>query len=265
MSKPNILMFHRINIDGRQEINSYYFQRNMVHHIDSVFDIIDSHLKSGCHFGSISQCLEDNKCFHLSFDDGFKEHIKVAKLIKEKYVIGYNHISFSINVGNSIFANYTGMDIVYQLLSFYNPNKLRELLEMDVDFNNVSEIKDKLLRRSPETLIKLSVKCDEIKERLRKTFLSKVEIIELSKIFQILSHGMTHRSLVYYKNESKDEIFQSKIILEKLIGRSINVFCYPEGKNDSDIQRNCIDAGYKYALSIRHEENNKYCIGRFVS
>ena len=96
------------------------------------------------------------------------------------------------------------------------------------------------------------------------TFLDKSEIIELSKIFKITSHGITHRFLNSHKKESEKEILQSKIILENITNQNIDTFCYPEGKNDNDLQNYCKKAGYKYALSIKHEENNKFCVGRKI-
>ena len=83
-------------------------------------------------------------------------------------------------------------------------------------------------------------------------------------MLQISSHGITHRFLIDHKIESKKEILQSKLILEKLINQNIDTFCYPEGKNDIELQNYCKNAGYKYALSIRHEASNKFCIGRKI-
>ena len=42
------------------------------------------------------------------------------------------------------------------------------------------------------------------KEILQNQFLNKQEVIELSKLFNIISHGMYHRDLRYHKNIQSD-------------------------------------------------------------
>ena len=90
------------------------------------------------------------------------------------------------------------------------------------------------------------------------------EVEELSEMFQISSHGKSHRFLTRYQNISRLEIRQSKEILEQKLNKTINIFCYPEGKNDKTIQHYVKVAGFKYALSIRHEPDNNFCIGRII-
>ena len=85
----------------------------------------------------------------------------------------------------------------------------------------------------------------------------------MSKLFNIISHGIYHRDLRYHKDISKNEILDSKKHLEKLCNNPIEVFCYPEGKNDEDIWQMCKDSGYKFGLSINHAPNNPYKIGRY--
>lgn len=264
MIKPKILMFHRVKTDNEHTINNWYFQRKMVIKIENLYKLIDNYLNKNLKAGSILECTENNNYFHLSFDDGFKEHLKVAFLLKERYNFDYNSISFSISVANSINHNFTGMDIIYSILKNNRIGKLNLFFKTDFVAENIPEIKQYIANLEPEHLKQLSNYFPELRKELKNIFLDKSEIIELSKIFKITSHGITHRFLTNYKNESELEILHSKEILENITKQDIDTFCYPEGKNDFDLQNYCKKAGYKYALSIRHEENNNFCIGREI-
>ena len=263
MIKPNILMFHRVKISETQKINKFYFERKIVCKINTVYTIIEKYLKQGYKFGSIEQCFYSQKYFHLSFDDGFKEHLQLAYLLKDKYNLQNNFMSFSINVGNSFFQKYSGMDIIYEIIEKKRVENLLIFLDLTIN-TKIDEIKQAIAKLKPNKLFELNKEFKTETKNLIDTFLSEKEIVELSKHFEILSHGITHRFLTYNQENSKEEILQSKKYLEQKIGKPIEIFCYPEGKNNKEVQDYCKNAGYKFALSIRHEENNKFCIGRKI-
>lgn len=264
MTSPKILMLHRVKTTNKQRINIWYFQRKMVVEIEYLFDLIDSYLDKGLKAGSVEECIKNNKYFHLSFDDGFKEHLKVAYLLKERYNLKCNSVSFSVNIANSIQHNFTGMDLTYCILENNKIDKLNYFFKTNFSSENIPEIKNHIASLKPEQLNQLSNYFIELHEQLKSNFLNKYEIIELSKMFKITSHGITHRFLTKYIKESEEEILKSKIKLEELTGQQIDTFCFPEGKNNKELQNYCKKAGYKYALSIRHEDNNKFCIGRKI-
>jgi len=262
MNSPNILMFHRVRITDKQKINNWYFKRKMIIKIENLYKLIDNYLSKGYKVGSITECIENNNYFHLSFDDGFKEHLKVAYLLKERYNFDCNSASFSINIANSINHNFTGMDLVYCILENNLIEKLNHFFETDFNNKNIPKIKKHIASLKPEQLKQLSDYFPELHKQLKNNFLDKSEIIELSKLFKISSHGITHRFLINHKKESAKEILQSKMILQNITNQNIDTFCYPEGKNDNELHNYCKKGGYKYALSIKHEENNNYCVGR---
>ena len=73
---------------------------------------------------SLKQCLlNPNRYFCLSFDDSFKEHLWVAKDLVKSYNIDKKSMLFAINVGNSIYHNFSGMDIIYHLAQFKKLNE----------------------------------------------------------------------------------------------------------------------------------------------
>ena len=65
------------------------------------------------------------------------------------------------------------------------------------------------------------------------------------------SHTLGPEPLVNFKSEAqiRRQIFDSKKILEEKLGRSVELFSYPEGLFDSRIKQLVIDAGYAGAVA----------------
>lgn len=60
--------------------------------------------------------------------------------------------------------------------------------------------------------------------------LTKQQLLEISDLFEIGSHGLTHDLLTRMPLEvAKWEISRSKDYLEQGIGKAVNKFCYPRG------------------------------------
>jgi len=71
----------------------------------------------------------------------------------------------------------------------------------------------------------------------------------------IASHGYQHRVItekLYSSNKKsfKNEIFLSKRILEKKLGRKVDVFVYPYGARSDVTIKYLKEAGYKYAFTV---------------
>jgi len=265
MKQPNILMYHRIELENTNSINDFYYKRNMVVSFSNLCKTIDYYLLSGYLFGNVENCLQNEKYFHLSFDDGFKEHLKVAELLKQKYQIEKQNVTFSINIGNSYFQNYTGMDLIYSIFETKQQSKLFEIIKFNqTQSYDFQIIKNLIFNFCKNELLELSNQFSDLHAKLKNTFLNAQEILELSKLFSIASHGITHRFLTSDLQNSEQEIINSKVYLETELNQIVDTFCYPEGKNNSTLHKFCQNAGYKYALSIKHEPENYYCIGRII-
>ncbi|MCK4613819.1 MAG: polysaccharide deacetylase family protein, partial [Thermoplasmata archaeon] len=171
-----------------------------------------------------------------------------------------------INVGNSITFNYTGMDVLYEAIGKNGESALGQCFGLD--FTNaeddiIGKLKERIIAISPDEFSQIR-NCLRLEtKRLSALFLNSSEIRELAQLATIASHGMTHRDLTNHPEISQQEIRQSKRILEELVGREIQIFSYPEGRCNPQIQQFCKDAGYVYSLSISHQQDNPYCIGRF--
>lgn len=68
-------------------------------------------------------------------------------------------------------------------------------------------------------------------------------------LFTIGSHTISHSLLNILSEEDRiKEIKESKTMIEKIIGKEVLCFAYPQGGYDRTIIKNVIDAGYKFAL-----------------
>ncbi|MBA7554434.1 hypothetical protein ES705_47055 [subsurface metagenome] len=126
MKRPVIIMVHRIECYD-SSIDDHYYQRNLVIKIDKLIEIINKILKSRYSFGTLKQSIETSNHLHITFDDGYKEHLTAAKILKKEYRklgLKKENCSFAINIGNSLLSNFSGMDLIYNII---RNNSIEEL------------------------------------------------------------------------------------------------------------------------------------------
>ena len=118
-----------------------------------------------------------------------------------------------------------------RLINYYGDREIRNLLL------------DKIL-----DMTNLTFNCEDI-------YLSESEIIDISLMgFEIGSHGITHTAFSRMDaDEQHNELIESKIFLEKLIGKKVKSFCYPYGGkssyNDTTLEMLC-KTEYQNAISV---------------
>jgi len=240
----NIWMFHRVNT-SKSSIHDIYRQRGMVHTLDEIFCLIESALSNNYIFGSIAESITNKKIIHLTFDDGYKEHLFVAKELKRKYNLSHNSITFSINIRNSFYKDKLCMDIIYQLIESNSLHKIDKLLDINTDNHSLQEIK-KLLFSTTKHI-------EEINKHVNMEgyFLNKEEIVSLSKLFSIASHGINHCYLTSLdESDIYWELKESKEYLSALLNTSVDTICFPEGNHSTLINHIAKEVGYKFGLAI---------------
>ncbi len=104
-------------------------------------------------------------------------------------------------------------------------------------------------------------------------YITTNQLIEMSQnpLVTIGSHGCNHIKLNECdKQTARYEIFASKEKLEKLIGKKIELFSYPNGAVNKNILKLTKKAGYRYATGVtpRHcnilsKLSNKYLLPRY--
>lgn len=75
--------------------------------------------------------------------------------------------------------------------------------------------------------------------------LTQEQVATLARDFEIGAHTMTHRYLPSLDDESaRQEIMDSRAVLERWVGRAVTSFCYPKGGNTRRDQRLAREAGF---------------------
>ena len=91
-----------------------------------------------------------------------------------------------------------------------------------------------------------------IKNMDGRAVMNKKEIKELAKKFEIGAHTYSHIDLTTLSLSGvKKEILKGKEILEQMLGKKVQKFCYPRGHYNNDIKKLVKDAGFKYARNAR--------------
>lgn len=87
----------------------------------------------------------------------------------------------------------------------------------------------------------------------RKRPLDHAELRTLaSEGFEIGAHGWSHKHLRHLRREElRQEVGPCKEVLEDILGRPVEMFCYPRGRYDTNTVRAVQGAGYKGARTVR--------------
>jgi peptidoglycan/xylan/chitin deacetylase (PgdA/CDA1 family) len=98
-------------------------------------------------------------------------------------------------------------------------------------------------------------------------FLSAEMLKELASAgWEIGSHSATHANLVGNPDLLRDEIYQSKVSLEKVMGGPIKTFAYPFASADSEVFYKVSKYGYQAAVCVSPSNHqgvyNLYCLNR---
>lgn len=88
-------------------------------------------------------------------------------------------------------------------------------------------------------------------------------------LFTVGSHSVTHPDLTTLDSTSLGtEMTASKAALEEHLGRTIDYFAYPDGRNNDLVQQAARDAGYKMAFTMENgpseESPNIECVNRYI-
>ena len=77
------------------------------------------------------------------------------------------------------------------------------------------------------------------------------EILEMQEYgIEFGGHSMTHSKMSKLdKNTAREEIIESKAILEKKLGRKLNCFAYPYGDRDEGVKKFAEEEGYEFAVA----------------
>tara|TARA_Y100000591_G_C21803981_1_gene683713 strand:- start:435 stop:1280 length:846 start_codon:yes stop_codon:yes gene_type:complete len=203
--------------------------------------------------------IPSNK-FLPTFDDGFKDHIFAAEVLKKNNGIGIffiptlplkKNIILDVHKTHLILGKVKSFEALNELKKYLNENKILKFFKNDekkkyrsaykkhVDEDDKKKFK-KIMNYYGDLKLKHKIldyllKKFEINIKPRDYYLNKKEIKYLKSLGMLIgSHSESHTLLSRLSfNEQFKELKNSKIFLEKIIDKKIDIFCYPYGRKIS--------------------------------
>lgn len=227
--------------------------------------------------------VSSNK-FLPTFDDGFKDHIYAAEVLKKYNAIGIffiptsplsKNIMLDVHKTHLILGKVKGSEALNELkkylfkkkiTKFFNKNdksKYESAYRKHIDDDEKKKFK-KIMNyygdlKFKHKILDFLLKKFEINIKPKDYYLNKKEINHLKSLGMLIgSHSVSHTLLsrLSYKEQFK-ELYNSKNFLEKIINRDIDFFCYPFGGKISynkDTLKILKKLKYKFAYSVEHKD-----------
>ena len=222
--------------------------------------------------------------FLPTFDDGFKDHIFAAEVLKKNNSIGIffvptlplkNGIMLDVHKIHLILGKVKSSEALNELekylynnriTKFYSKNeksKYKSAYKKLIDEDNKKKFK-KIMNYYGDLKLKHKIldyllKKFEINVKPKDYYMNKKEIKYLQSLGMIIgSHTESHTLLtrLSYREQLK-ELKNSKIFLEKIINKNIDTFCYPYGGktsyNDNTLKI-LKKLKYKLAYSVEYRD-----------
>ena len=219
-----------------------------------------------------------------TFDDGFKDHIFAAEVLKKNNSIGIFFISTSPLKNNTMLDVHKTHLILGKVKSSEALNELEKYLyknKITKFYNNNEKSKYKLAYKKhldeddkkqfkkimnyygdlklKHKILDYLLKKFEINTKPNDYYMNKKEIKYLKSLGMIIGcHSESHTLLsrLSYREQFK-ELSNSKIFLEKIINKSVDTFCHPFGRKTSyndDTLKILKKLKYKLAYSVEYRD-----------
>ena len=222
--------------------------------------------------------------FLPTFDDGFKDHIFAAEVLKKNNSIGIFFISTSPLKNNTMLDVHKTHLILGKVKSSEALNELEKYLyknKITKFYNNNEKSKYKLAYKKhldeddkkqfkkimnyygdlklKHKILDYLLKKFEINTKPNDYYMNKKEIKYLKSLGMIIGcHSESHTLLsrLSYREQFK-ELSNSQIFLEKIINKSVDTFCHPFGRKTSyndDTLKILKKLKYKLAYSVEYRD-----------
>ncbi len=276
-----IIMYHYV----RNKIKEYPYSNHLSK--KKFLAQLNFFLKNGGIVDKKDNFLNNNNKYLLTFDDGFKDHLYVAEKLKKIGAIGIFFIPMLPYVDKKILDVHKSHLILSKIkprkalnyleyyLNKYNSKNILNYLEKE-KFKDVYKLQNddiqakkfkKIINYYSDLKIKSKIldeilKKENIKLKAKNFYLNKDELKYISDLGMIIgSHGMSHTVLTRLNyRKKKIEIQKSKELLEKIIKKKVDTFCFPYGgKNsyDKDTLSLLQKSGYKYSFRVKNQDFSK--------
>ncbi len=287
------IMYHYIR--NKNKLFPYYNILEKKNYINQ----IKKFSKTGL-INSFEELFFDSDKYLPTFDDGFKDHIYAAEILKKYNGIGLffiptsplkNNIILDVHKTHLILGKVKGLVALNELEKYLNKNKIKnyysqkEKLKYKIaykrhnddvhkkEFKKIMNFYGNL--KLKHKILDYLLKKFEINIKPKDYYLNKKEIKYLSSLGMIIgSHSESHTLLsrLSYEKQFK-EIKNSKTFLEKIINKNIDTFCYPYGGKisyNNNTLKILKKLKFKLAYSVDHRnitikdlKNKPYELPRF--
>lgn len=272
-----VLLYHRVfnlqNDIWRLAVSPEEFERQIVY-LKKHYDIVPlDELEFGGHDNQIA----------ITFDDGYIDNYIYALPIIEKYQVPVTIFVATGNIGTECEFWW---DEIEGLISNTEDNKEIHLEDYVLTLNGFENkkracylVREKILtldykqRRKFISALKEELRVEgESRAQNRTVDADELRQLDRSNWVTIGGHTVTHTRLTSQTEaEQRWEIFESKRILEKIIGHQIFCFSYPFGGVDDYDETTielALEAGYKNIIAVGQRyklgTQAKYCVPRIV-
>tara|TARA_B100001250_G_scaffold411640_1_gene440780 strand:- start:3664 stop:4554 length:891 start_codon:yes stop_codon:yes gene_type:complete len=279
------IMYHYVRDFNKQ------FPYSNVLHTEKFIKQIKKFLKIGL-IANYEELLIPSKKIIPTFDDGFKDHIYTAELLKKYNSIGLyfiptlpykNNDILDVHKTQLITGKVKGKIALEELKKYLIKKKLNNFINKiekknfnypykeQKDDDSKKEFK-KIMNYYGNINIKHKIlnhlmNIFDINIKAKDFYLSKKEINYISSLGMIIgSHSESHTVLsrLNYKKQY-NEIKNSKSLLEKILNKSVYTFCYPYGGKKSynlNTLKILKKLKFKFAFSVEYRDIEKKDIAK---
>lgn len=205
---------------------------------------------------SLDELFSQNNKYLLTFDDGLKDHIFAAEILKKNNATGIffiptlplkKNIILDVHKTHLLIGRFKGSEILSELEKYLIKYKIKSYINSKEKHHYKTAYenqKDEDLKKEfkrimnyygdlelKKKILDFLLKKFEINIKPKDYYLNKREIKHIESLGMIIgSHAESHTLLsrLNYKKQFA-ELKNSKTFLEKIINKNVDTFCYPYG------------------------------------
>lgn len=195
------------------------------------------------------------KTIALTFDDGYANNFnRVYPLLKKYHFPATMYVISSGLVVGGMITWYDYLDFVKDDLDVrqLHKGKFSNIEELKRYVQTINYAQRQQLFAAIATQVDIKIYKKQNPEEHWK-LMNSAQVRELSNsgLIEIAAHSHTHPNLGEIKPEdAKEEITQSKAILEEVLQKEVRSIAFPDGSYTERVKKICIDAGYKNLLAV---------------
>ena len=233
---------------------------------------------------SLDELFSQNNKYLLTFDDGLKDHIFAAEILKKNNATGIffiptlplkKNIILDVHKTHLLIGKFKGYEILNELEKYLSKYKVKSYINSKEKYHYKTAYKnqkDEDLKKEfkrimnyygdlelKKKILDYLLKKFEINIKPKDYYLNKSEIKHIESLGMIIgSHAESHTLLsrLNYKKQFA-ELKNSKTFLEKIIKKDVDTFCYPYGGRFSynNYTLNILKKlKYKLAFSVNYKD-----------